>query len=766
MLNSLDILSIASAIGSVVYLLLAAQAIWRLRSPSHHASPGALPALATYALVAFLWSIVQVVVLTRRPDFIPADLAARLPLYGLSLLALFTLSYTNALSRQRLPPAGWALVVLWLLAGVLLETGWPPGSRPLRPLMLASLEGQSWPMVMVLSAWGLWMGMAALAALRAQKRLQDPAARNRVKYMALALPLLVAGDALFMAAFWQIGGALRLAGAVVMAVAALRRRLPAIRLVVMRILADLMIVGIAAAVYALILQASAALLRLPIAQVIWPVVLLAMVLAALIQPALARLQEWLRRRVAGTRRDRNRLLRRYSQAISNVLDVQLLAALVTEMLPRYFGARRACLYLVDHEKGLEGKGVYRLRCILPPGGDEPAHGLLQENGPAAERFKQERRPLTAYDLQMEPRYNYLTSPEKAWFGQQGLEIFVPVNSKNQLIGILGLTSKNSGEAYLEDDQELLGILAAQTAVALENSRLVEGLTRLNNEFRRAYAALDQANRHLERLDRTKSDFINIASHELRTPLTVLSGYSQMMHDDPQLSADPRYARMVEGIHNGAQRLHEIVDSMLDMARIDVKDMQLNLQQVSLAELIEALKNDLASALIDRSQVLEVQNLSRLPAVEAEAEAIRKVFYHLLANAIKYTPDGGKITVTGKSLLPSPVDLPQGGVELVITDTGIGIEPRLNELIFAKFYQTGELALHSTGKTKFKGGGPGLGLAIVRGYVEAHSGKVWVESPGYDELRCPGSSFHVVLPMRQPAEKWTRRRSDNPLLDVA
>ena len=116
------------------------------------------------------------------------------------------------------------------------------------------------------------MGMAALAALRAQKRLQDPAARNRVKYMALALPLLVAGDALFLAAFWQFGGALRLAGAVVMAVAALRRRLPAIRLVVMRILADLMIVGIAAAVYALILQASAALLRLPIAQVIWPVV--------------------------------------------------------------------------------------------------------------------------------------------------------------------------------------------------------------------------------------------------------------------------------------------------------------------------------------------------------------------------------------------------------------------------------------------------------------------------------------------------------------
>ncbi len=766
MLNSLDVLSIASALGGVVYLLIAALGIWRLRSPSRAAWRGAIASLVAYLLVAFLWVIIQPVVLTSRPPFLALEFATRLPLYGLSLLALFTLLFTYAMGRQRMPAAGWALAILWLMAVTLSETGWPPGSPPPRPIRLDVLQGQSWPMVLVLSAWGLWMGQSALAALRAQRSLQEPSERNRVKYMALALPLLVAGDALFLAAYWPQGGALRFAGAMIMAVAVLRRRLPAIRLVVMRILADLMIVGLAAAVYALILQVSAALLRLPVSQAIWPTVLLAMVLAALIQPALARLQEWLGRRVAGTRRDRNRLLRRYSQAISNVLDVQLLAALVTELIPRYFGARRASLYLVDHEKSTDGKGIFRLRCILPPGGDEPAHGLLQEDGPAAERFKHERRPLTSYDLQMEPRYNYLTSPEKAWFQQQGLEIYVPVSSKDQWIGLLGLSSKNSGEAYLEDDQELLGILAAQTAVALENSRLVEGLTRLNNEFRRAYAALDQANRHLERLDRTKSDFISIASHELRTPLTVLTGYSQMMRDDPQLSTDPRYARMVEGLHNGAQRLHEIVDSMLDMARIDVKDMQLNLQQVSLLELIEGLKNELASALADRRQILELRQLSNLPPIEAEAEAIRKVFYHLLINAIKYTPDGGKITVSGKSLLPSPVDLPQGGVEVVVADTGIGIDPRLQELIFAKFYQTGELSLHSTGKTKFKGGGPGLGLAIVRGYVEAHSGKVWVESPGYDELRCPGSSFHVVLPLRQPAEKWVRRRSDNPLLDVA
>ena len=90
------------------------------------------------------------------------------------------------------------------------------------------------------------------------------------------------------------------------------------------------------------------------------------------------------------------------------------------------------------------------------------------------------------------------------------------------------------------------------------------------------------------------------------------------------------------------------------------------------------------------------------------------------------------------------------VEIVVADTGIGIDPALRDLVFAKFYQTGTISLHSTGKVKFKGGGPGLGLAIARGIVEAHAGRIWVESPGYDEENCPGSQFHVVLPIdREP-----------------
>jgi len=115
---------------------------------------------------------------------------------------------------------------------------------------------------------------------------------------------------------------------------------------------------------------------------------------------------------------------------------------------------------------------------------------------------------------------------------------------------------------------------------------------------------------------------------------------------------------------------------------------------------------------------------------------------VLTNAIKYTPDGGKIAISGR-LLP-------GFIEVTFKDTGIGISVEDQRTIFEKFNQLGEVALHSSGKTKFMGGGPGLGLPITRGIIEAHGGTIWVESEGCDEETCPGSSFHILLPDRSEA----------------
>jgi signal transduction histidine kinase len=288
-------------------------------------------------------------------------------------------------------------------------------------------------------------------------------------------------------------------------------------------------------------------------------------------------------------------------------------------------------------------------------------------------------------------------------------------------------------------------------VALENARLVENLMKLNTELRQAYSNLDKANRDLERLDQTKSDFISIASHELRTPLTVIKGYTQMLLEDRNL--DENMKQVVTPLHTSALRLHEIMDSMFDIAQIDARTLQLHVQPVDTASLVSGVCNGLTKTLADRRLSLSI-DLPSLPTVKADPNTLRKVFSHLITNAIKFTPNDGAIHITGTVAPPNQIDLPNGGVEIVVSDTGVGVDPAFSEAIFTKFYQPDELGKHSSSKSRFKGGGTGLGLALSKGIVEAHGGRIWVESPGHDETRLPGSHFHVLLPLTKQEQSMT------------
>jgi signal transduction histidine kinase len=134
---------------------------------------------------------------------------------------------------------------------------------------------------------------------------------------------------------------------------------------------------------------------------------------------------------------------------------------------------------------------------------------------------------------------------------------------------------------------------------------------------------------------------------------------------------------------------------------------------------------------------------------ADEERLYQALRNVVANAIKYTPDGGEIIVSGRKL--------PGFVEITVADTGIGIDPDDHIRIFEKFGRLGNVSLHSSGKMKFKGGGPGLGLPITRGILEAHGGAIWVESQVYDEEKCPGSIFHILLPVRvEPPDEQIAR----------
>jgi signal transduction histidine kinase len=198
--------------------------------------------------------------------------------------------------------------------------------------------------------------------------------------------------------------------------------------------------------------------------------------------------------------------------------------------------------------------------------------------------------------------------------------------------------------------------------------------------------------------------------------------------------------------------------MLDVVKIDSSAMEISPEPVAVGLLIRNVAGNYKNALRHREISLVIDDLSHLPIVEVDTSSMEKVFYQLLSNAIKYTPNHGIIHVSG-SLIPTHAPghdhatahdhdhTPPGWVEVIVEDNGIGIDPDQQELIFTKFYQTGKVALHSTSRTQFKGGGPGLGLAIVRGIIDAHGGRVWVESAGHDETNLPGSRFHLVIPIR-------------------
>jgi signal transduction histidine kinase len=252
--------------------------------------------------------------------------------------------------------------------------------------------------------------------------------------------------------------------------------------------------------------------------------------------------------------------------------------------------------------------------------------------------------------------------------------------------------------------------------------------------------LQEAYEILSELDRNKSDFIQVVSHELRTPLTLIQGYSQLLGIVPQIPAE--YQQYIAGIMTGSVRMHQIINSMLDMAKIDNQTLHLSVNLISLPMIVNQLREHFDPILQERKLCLEIKFQDKFPNLEGDEDLLRKVFHHLLTNAVKYTPDGGKITITGRQVDPHHI-------EVAIKDTGIGIAPEFQQLIFDKFYRVGKAALHSSSNSKFKGGGPGLGLAIAKGIVHAHGGHIWVESEGYNEEKCPGSCFMVVLPLELP-----------------
>ena len=484
------------------------------------------------------------------------------------------------------------------------------------------------------------------------------------------------------------------------------------------------------------------------------------VLFLIYQPYRHSLERFIYRNFIGNQFQTNQVIRDYTQAVSSTLDVERLSSVIIGTLSDLFEVSRGALMLVipasegDNNSSQEngtghthGTNGYIIEPIPAQGEMSRRKQRLTAVSPFVQTLARQAQPILQYEIDFNPDYRQVKEETRPWLANWQMEVYAPIRSGDRLVGFIALGPKNSGRTYLANELELIQLLADQTVAPLENARLYSTLGEQNEKVRLLNEDLVSQNERLEVMDHVKSDFITIASHELRTPLTQVKGYADIlaaMNEENALTRD-QTRQIVGHINRATLRLEQLISAMLDASQIDVDEMQMTFMKTQIETVMRLSLEPLMKATRERRIRVERHGLENLPEIYADFKRLVQAFNNLLGNAVKYTPDGGKLTLTAKLI----GDEGEQYIEIAINDAGIGIDPRYQTLIFEKFFRIGDPQLHSTGSTKFMGAGPGLGLTIAKGVIEGHGGRIWVESEGEDKQRYPGSTFTVILPVRPP-----------------
>jgi signal transduction histidine kinase len=252
------------------------------------------------------------------------------------------------------------------------------------------------------------------------------------------------------------------------------------------------------------------------------------------------------------------------------------------------------------------------------------------------------------------------------------------------------------------------LFAGSAAIALSNSILHE--------------------RTLE-LDRLKSEFVAVVSHEIRTPLTVIKGVLELLTDDRHWQVDEKQGELLRMATANSERLLHLINDILDFSKLQSASLPMSFAPGLLPQVIRASAGNLSHLAGERGIQLGLEMPNDAPLVIMDEQRIGQVVTNLLSNALKFSPRGSTVTVT--------VKVEEQALHVSVKDEGEGIAPKDMSRLFQKFSQ-----LDSS--TTRKAGGTGLGLVITKGIVEAHGGRIWVES----EIGL-GSAFHFTLPLSGP-----------------
>ncbi len=371
----------------------------------------------------------------------------------------------------------------------------------------------------------------------------------------------------------------------------------------------------------------------------------------------------------------------YSQAINSTLDLATLYRIVIDIVQRETGAAGVMLWIADQ---------HYVQCAAT------SANSIEHLSIAEDLAYQAYATGQVQGAQSTPLAPGVISHETM--------VAIPLAVHDERLGVLVAAYPDGQKAVVT---ELLAIIANQTSLAIRNAR--------------QYAALRE-------IDQLKSEFIGIASHELRTPLSLVLGYSSLLRQ--RLEGQDR--EYLQQVIKGALRISDIVDDLVNLRQSELQQIALDLTVFDMWNMLEEVVAELRMLAVEHQIELRIEHPPEPLLIAADRDKIALAFANLVDNALKFNKPGGFVTVVGM-----PLSAHGDEVRVDVHDTGIGITQRDLSRVFERFYQT------APSITRIRNG-LGIGLAITKSFVEAHGGRVQVESvPGR------GSTFHVYLPVAPP-----------------
>src|SRR5687767_6058123 len=421
------------------------------------------------------------------------------------------------------------------------------------------------------------------------------------------------------------------------------------------------------------------------------------------------------------------------QTLNASLNLDQVLHVAIEQVVDFVRAERGFILLVDETTHrIEGKAVHN---IDPAALEAALRGRDPANRPEisrtiVEQAVKEQIPIVSTNAMEDPRFGGSTSVRLASVRSV---LCVPLLAQGKNLGIIYLDSRVRNAIFEDRHVEMVTAFANQAAVAIENARLYESLRRSLEEKSRLDRELQETETErlaLEEANRLKSDYVGYVSHELRSPLTTIRGYVQTLKTDPDMDAQTR-ADFYETIEAEADRMLALINELLDSARLEAgRPLTLNTRPVQLAPLIERLARSLRFHKYWSENHRVKLEVGPLPEIEADEDKVAQILTNLLNNAVKYSPQGGPITLSART--------EDGGIRVSVSDEGMGITAEHQAKLFTKFERL-------DGSHIDRIPGTGLGLYLTRHLVELHGGSITCES---EPSR--GTTFTVFLPARPPA----------------